>query len=387
MRFGVNRVTGSLSAIPGVLARYPVEFAGMPSLTPAKGGFSGAGVWRIESRTGRLALRAWPLKGIPEARIHALHRLLNHLGSVGLRTVAVPLAARNGATLISSDGQHWQVEPWMPGSADFHQKPSKVRLVSAMRALADWHRAAATWAPDPAGNSWFVSEASAVSPAIHSRYQEIGEWMARSLDRLKQRVVASMTETPIESPPTEASHCVKLWTPDLPDHRTRGATRLPALALQIVADFERTAPRVRDELARLSTARFRLQPCLRDIWHDHVLWTGDEVTGLIDPSAARSENVAADLARLLGSLVGDDAKARQAGIDAYRLAAPFSDREIELCRALDGSGVLLSPMTWLMRRYFMGQNIEAEPGVLERLEAQARRLRTLAEGSVDPRPL
>ncbi|MCC7420579.1 MAG: phosphotransferase [Planctomycetaceae bacterium] len=380
-------MTGSLSAIPAVLARYPAEIAGTPSLTPAKGGFSGAGVWRIESRAGSFALRAWPSNGIPEARIHGLHRLLKHLAGAGIKTVAVPRPARNGATLVSSDGRLWQLEPWMPGSADFHRNPSRARLASAMCALADWHRAAATWAPEPAEDSWFVSETSAVSPAVHSRCREIHEWMAGSLDRLKHRVVASLTETPIESPLAIASHSGKLWTPCSTDHHARIGARLPALALQIIADFARAAPRVRDELERLSTVRFRLQPCLRDIWHDHVLWTGDDVTGLIDPSAARSESVAADLARLLGSLVGDDADAWLAGFNAYRQAAEFSDREWELCRALDRSGVLLSPMTWLNRRYFAGRNLEAEPEVIERLEAQARRLRALAEGSAGSHPL
>lgn len=29
----------------------------------------------------------------------------------------------------------------------------------------------------------------------------------------------------------------------------------------------------------------RLHPCVRDIWHEHLLLTGNELTGLIDPAA------------------------------------------------------------------------------------------------------
>ena len=62
--------------------------------------------------------------------------------------------------------------------------------------------------------------------------------------------------------------------------------------------------RLRTALEDMSSVPVPLHPCLRDIWHDHVLYTEDHVTGIVDLSAARTENVAADLARLLGSLLG-----------------------------------------------------------------------------------
>ena len=67
-----------------------------------------------------------------------------------------------------------------------------------------------------------------------------------------------------------------------------------------------------------------LQPCLRDVWHDHVLFQGDEVTGLIDPSAARTDTVAADISRLAGSLIADDRRAWGKAMDAYQAVRPLS---------------------------------------------------------------
>ena len=40
--------------------------------------------------------------------------------------------------------------------------------------------------------------------------------------------------------------------------------------------------------------------CIGDVWHDHILFEGDAVTGMIDFAAAKVDHVAADLARLLG---------------------------------------------------------------------------------------
>src|SRR5437763_1299451 len=39
-----------------------------------------------------------------------------------------------------------------------------------------------------------------------------------------------------------------------------------------------------------------VQPCLCDVWHDHVLYTGDAVTGLIDYGEVKPDHPAVDLA-------------------------------------------------------------------------------------------
>lgn len=57
-----------------------------------------------------------------------------------------------------------------------------------------------------------------------------------------------------------------------------------------------------EQLKPLADVSFRLQPCIRDIWHDHVLFDGDRVTGLIDFGAMQIDTPATDIARLVGSL-------------------------------------------------------------------------------------
>jgi Ser/Thr protein kinase RdoA (MazF antagonist) len=114
------------------------------------------------------------------------------------------------------------------------------------------------------------------------------------------------------------------------------------------------------------------------VWHDHVLFTGDEVTGLIDPSACRSESVAADLARLLGSLVGDDSGEWDFALDAYRQSADLTLDERALIPVLDRSGVLLSGLTWLARCYLHSPPLEPNERLLKRLCVILARLEHLA---------
>ena len=63
------------------------------------------------------------------------------------------------------------------------------------------------------------------------------------------------------------------------------------------------------------------------------------------------DHVAVDLARLLGSLVGDDANQRAAALDAYRRLRPLTRAEEALVQALDETGVVVGLANWLKWLY------------------------------------
>ncbi|MDB5334415.1 MAG: hypothetical protein JWN70_34, partial [Planctomycetaceae bacterium] len=130
--------------------------------------------------------------------------------------------------------------------------------------------------------------------------------------------------------------------------------------------------------AALGSATVALQPCLRDVWHDHLLFTGEELTGLIDPGACRSENVTTDLARLLGSLVEDDRGEWDFALDCYQQMRPLSLVELRMLRAFDASGVVLSGVTWLDWLLIQQRVFINRARVLERLQTIVRRLENLA---------
>src|SRR5207302_7945298 len=96
--------------------------------------------------------------------------------------------------------------------------------------------------------------------------------------------------------------------------------------------------RVPERLKPWAERRWPLQVCLCDIWHDHVLFSGDAVTGIIDYGSVRHDHPAVDLARLLGSLAGDDAELTAAGLAAYRGMRRLGTEDEELIRALDVTG-------------------------------------------------
>ena len=340
------------SAYPAqILNQYPIaRHAAVRTVPVTSGGFSGARIWRIESSGPALCLRQWPAAGLPRERIAGLHRLCAHVAAREMHCVPVPFSTRRGNTLFETGDRFWQLEPWMPGAADFEAAASRIRLDAALRCLADWHHAAATFVPRAAECRWFHSTMEGPVPAIAERIEYIDDWTAVRRSQAAQALAAS----------------------DWPEFRECG--------LEILQLFNVAGGRIRDELAAASQLTVRLQPCLRDVWHDHLLFTGDRVTGLIDPGACRTDSVAADVSRLLGSLVYDCRDSWNFALDRYCQYHPLSAPEQMLVGLLDRSAVLLSGMTWLRWVLFEHRRWPAPERVIARLRRILDRLRFLVNG-------
>ena len=313
-----------------------------------RSGFSGAGVFRTTCGSATFCLRCWPDDRPPTRRLCELHRFLAFMHDRGVTQLAVPAATETGSTLVEHEARVWQLEPWKPGTANFAAHPSAARLADAMRVLARLHLAAAGYAASPAGSQWFFQQASAPAPAVSERQRMIRKWDANRV----RRAEADLRGSPEFARVSEILRC-----------------------------YRQCAPTVAAELQSLENVGFRLHPCLRDVWHDHLLFTGETLTGLIDPSAARSENVASDLSRLLGSLLGDDRPRWESALDAYAAVRPLTGQERKLIRTLDRSGVLLSPLHWIDRLQNGSKSSAPRltPNEWSRLSTLATRLRRLAE--------
>ncbi len=310
-------------------------------------GFSGAFVARVETGRGAFCLRGWPPDAADRQRILALHELLAHVRARGIDYVAVPLVADHGETLLNVAGRLWQIEPWLPGVADFWSRPNDGRLAEASRALARFHLAAGDFRPSAGTASHLAPAPPGLASTVLDRRERMQFWTSDRCAAIRERLVRS-------------------------SRKSDGNSRLQALAERILAAFERLAPRIAHELRAAAQVSVPLQPCLRDVWHDHVLFDGDAVSGLIDPSAVRTDTVAADLSRLAGSLIADDRRAWSVALDAYGSVRELSLAEEGLVGVLDCSGVVLSGMTWLERWHFGG--VALSDRALDRLERIAERL-------------
>ncbi len=304
------------------------------------GGFSGALLWRLESIRGPLCLRCWPVGHPSQDRLKFIQAVLWHVDQEGFHHISVPLDTRHGHGYVLHAGHLWELAPWLPGAADYHQNPSPDRLGNALRALAEFHKAAASFPLPETG--------PAPSPGILERRERLAALVGGGLDELRAKA------------------------------RGGNWPELAARAQDLILLASRAIPKVQPLLDSAATVRVELMPCIRDIWSAHVLFVGDRVSGMVDFGSMRPENVAADVARLLGSLAGDDAQARQRGLKAYQEVRRLSEAELSVMNAFDASTVLMGGLQWLQWTYLEGRVFDDRTAVISRVDELASRLATLA---------
>ena len=315
-----------------VLRRYPRPlWSGAPRPLGNRGGFSGARLWRIDGPAGPLCLRAWPPE-FPSQRLDVIHHCMRHARNAGLTFAPRLFASSAGATWTEHGSRLWEVQEWLSGDADYHRRPSPAKLQAALAALAQLHLC---W-------QGILPPASGPCPAIARRLDAVREW--RDLMRSGWR------PTPRADDPARPA-AERAW-------------RLLPGRIDAVPDL----------LRRWADRVWPLQPCLCDVWHDHVLFDGDRVTGIIDYGAMKIDHPAVDVARLLGSLVEDDADGWAAGLAAYREVRPFSGDEEELARALDVTGTIAGAAVWLRWLYHDRKGFEDRAAAGRRLEELTARI-------------
>jgi Ser/Thr protein kinase RdoA (MazF antagonist) len=325
-----------------VLDSYPAEC--QPSqIEPlgSAGGMSGAQFWRLESPRGKLVLRRWPIEHPAPAGLRFIHSVLRHVSALGLKIVPVQIAATGGDTFVEHAGHLWELAPWLEGVADYEKFPRVEKLRAAMTALGQLHLAAADF-PHP-----LAPHSAGGSPAVTRRLARLRELQTGGIDALA--------------------------------HSINDATwpELAPLARQFLTTLPRLIPGAITRLMPLADAALPLQPSIRDIWHDHVLFNGDRVTGLLDFGAMQIETPTGDVARLLGSLAGDDANGWREGLAAYSTIRPLSEHETLAVFALDASGTLLAGCNWIRWIYAEGRKFKNRPQVIARFARLLNRIRMI----------
>ena len=312
------------------------------------GGFSGARLWSVQASHGQWLLRCWP-RHQDESRVQWIHR---HIQSISERLkaagstvrLAVPIPTRTGATYAKHQGNLFHIEPWIHGES--RAVPSDDELKLAMKSLAEFHRA-----------STKISCESTQPPAIELRLRRLAQLRSIEVDHV-QRSVA-----------------------DSPSQFKSG---LQSLAIQVCRSFHRLAEIVQLELLANQNETAEVIPCLRDIWHAHVLFRNDSV-GFIDYGAMSLDFWGADVSRLVGSFAQDSDERWELALQTYRESREddinLARSEFKRIRAIDRANTVISPMNWITWIFLENREFHQHEKVAERIAEYAKRMQFLEDST------
>ena len=293
-----------------VLQQYDLrEVTDVVSLGNA-GGFSGAALWRVLAQENQVCLRLWPNSGY-SPNYPWLHEVLRRSLEACV-PVASPILNRDGQKLVKLRGRCFELSPWMSGVADFNEDPSEDRLRSLMGYVAMFH--------ETFHDSFRYSQ----SPAVAARV---------ALLRDAPGVIAKLSRGNLSPAPTPPV-----------DHLARRL--LPALVERV--------PRIAPRLSKFLSVELQLGPVIRDLHHDHVLFTDDRLTGIVDFGSMSIDSRCLDLARLVGSLKVGNVPPWKLALAVYSQSVQgnghgdeLSATEIELIELLHQCNLALGALNWL----------------------------------------
>jgi thiamine kinase-like enzyme len=318
---------GGTAAIPATKHESPpvavLQAWGWPAtveVTSVPPGFSGAAVWKVTTPTCSFALKRWQADFAPDWP--RLLRLCGITRTKGFPLLAQPVLTSQHQPVFEHAAQRWSVTTWMPGEPV--STPSDAQLQSALRRLAELH---ALWRRHE-------EHRVATSPAIQLKLERLQAWDEAALNEVK----AKLGHEP--------------------------------LFAQALALLKRHLPITMQRLSGWRNRPLALQCIVGDLWAEHVLFTGDQVTGLIDLATVRLDHPAHDVARLLGSYCQGDAARRALALSWY---PPQPDLEA-LVITLDEAGAVVAIGNWLRWLVLEDRSDLATQNALERLRSHMNRL-------------
>ena len=332
-------------------------------------GFSGSNVWLVcrepffsdpTAQQSRFVLKSFAGQ---TAVAHAqwVHRLMGYLRDTGMPEVPEIMVSQTGSTLqIDPADTLWELLRFMPGNSV--QCPSPMQARMALQALAQLHTAAAGMPPGPQLGA---------SPGRLRRLAQIQQLLLVPWQERRPVLWWSHQQGQSSKNALNVLDCRPLFA------------RLDA-AIVVFEAAGGTA--VLNRLLQSQAEATVLQPVLRDVWSEHVLFCNpqedsqhesDHGSGLafIDFHAAGIDTPATDVARLLGSWTAPPNRqqlplleAWSDAIAAYERVRPLTKIERALVSLFHVTGTVLGLDNWFRWTLEEGRCFVERRRVLARID-------------------
>ncbi|MFL5328102.1 MAG: phosphotransferase enzyme family protein [Gemmataceae bacterium] len=291
-------------------------------VTRISGGFSDAIVWRVDAPPATFALKAYPRSRIGPGGLTTFHNLLLRGREMGITALPRVFTIYEGQTWTPyHDDAYLDIVSWHPGAPLLATDPTPSRLHAAGSILARLHQA---WAPS--------QELPEPPISLHRRWHSLQSWPA-----------------------------------------LRNTAPTSDQMAEIKRALERVVGTAEKSLMPWLGRVFSVQPILGDVWYAHILFVGDEVTGLIDHASVRVDHPVVDLARLLSSLELTPIQ-RSTLLESYQQVRKLSLEELELLLVLESTGILGALIHWYDT---LTTGTPETPAIRDRIQFLLRRAESL----------
>lgn len=312
-----------------IFSEYSEEYAPQNIFPVESAGLSGSEYWLLDTPSGPYSLRAWPMGEPSLDRLQFIQAVLWYSRCEGFEYHPLPLETKENKGFVFTDDIYWELLPWIPGEQDVvvfnrvSESSSELRidaelaphkLVSAMMTLAQFHESVREFPlPYPEYT---------LSPGIRFRLALWRNWQKNRIHRL-----AFELKQPSE---IESEHF-----------------ELRRLGLDLIKCAEIQGEKLMIFLNDSVNRNVSLQAVIGNCDRRHFLFDEDGVCGMIDFKTLTAENVALDVAMLIGSLGGPDRNLRHLGFSAYQSIRPLSEDELHLVNAFELAEILLPSLELL----------------------------------------
>jgi hypothetical protein len=296
------------------------------------GGLSGASVWCVTLREMQRRTR-WALKGWPDqqraVRLAEIHRVVQTARQQGCDAIPRPRTLEQSKESWCVDaGWVWECAAWLEGGPPDLQS----QLRQSVSQMARW-------------DARFVESIRHLASASGTPMTLVDR--QRRIVGLRRKLEHFLTPNWLgfESPPSHAAH----WTDP-----AESLQNLRAAIGVLNQAWRKMAPRFQRELQAWADVRFPLQYVARDVHFGNSLFLDSQLVGFVDFDAVRVDTAAADLSRLVGSVLmqrGADCRPDEIWhwvLAEYRAIRSFSDQEEALARWLAEINPLLNLANWVI---------------------------------------
>ena len=327
-----------------ILPRWPISATEVSPIQSS--GFSGAQLWKINaSESQTLCLKHYRSGSLTVEQLDGIHRVLIHAFNEGCDFVAKPMRLTDGFTTVVAGPQSsptaglWDLSTWVPGSAVTSFNDAQIKI--AFASIARFHKAAAQ-----------VNLAFGPSPNLKQRQAQLAKLVRPESPALD-----------------EASDLLKT---ESIDPSLRGPlTTIVDLLLRVP---QSQIASLRTRLNEFATMELPLHPVVRDLRAEHLLFTDDQLTGLVDFDAMQMDSVAYDLSRLTSSMRLNETQLHLA-LATYHAERPIQAAEAKLTQLLTGISRLLAPLSWVNWLVLEQRSFSNLAAVEQRLKEVAEDLR------------